>query len=166
VAFLGSGAPVPVILNQKAEIGFTAQVLGNLAFSVGGVGPLLKIAGKNAEGAYFTTLPVAVWETLPKDSPRLKDILRFREAFKAKYGDYPVMANWWIAQNYDIGFLLADALKRAGSAPTGASLKAALEGVKEFHGVVGTFTFSPAQHAGASGLVIARIEKEQVILAK
>jgi branched-chain amino acid transport system substrate-binding protein len=166
VAFLGSGAPVPVILNQKAEIGFTAQVLGNLAFTVGGVPPLLKIAGKNAEGAYFTTLPVAVWETLPKESPRLKEIVQFREAFKAKYGDYPVMANWWTAQNYDIGFLLAEALKRAGSNPTGVSLKAALEGIRDFHGIVGTFSFSPTQHAGATGLVIAKFEKERVILAK
>lgn len=163
---LGSGAPVPTILNQKAEIGFTAPVLGNLAFTVGGVPPLLKIAGQNAQGAYLTTLPVAVWETLPKDDPRLKRIVQFRERFKAKYGDYPVMANWWIAQNYDIGFLLANAIKRAGPNPTGVALKTALEGIKNFGGVVGTFSFSPTQHAGATGIVIGRIEGERVVLVK
>jgi len=163
---LGSGAPVPVILNQKAEIGFAARVFGNLAFTVGGVPPLIKIAAKNAQGAYLTTLPVAVWETLPKDDPRLARIVHFREAFKAKYGDYPVMANWWVAQNYDIGFLLAEALKRAGPNPTGASLKAALERVKDFQGVVGSFSFSPTQHAGATGVVIGQIEGERLILAK
>ncbi len=166
LAVLGSGAPVPVILNQKAEIGFGAPVLGNLAFTAGGVPPLIKNAGKNAQGAYLMTLPVAVWETLPKDDPRLKLIVRFREAFKAKYGEYPVMANWWIAQNYDIGFLLAEALKKAGPNATGATLKTALEGIKDFHGVVGSFSFAPTQHAGASGTVVGQIEGERVILAK
>ncbi len=163
---LGSGAPVPVILNQKAEIGFGGPVLGNFAFAAGGIPPLIKNAGKNAQGVYFTTLPVAVWETLPKDDPRLKLIVQFREGFKAKYGEYPVMANWWTAQSYDIGFLLAEALKKAGANATGATLKTAIEGIKDFHGVVGSFSFAPTQHAGATGTVVGQIEGERVILAK
>ncbi len=163
---LGSGAPVPVILNQKVEIGFTAPVLGNLAFTVGGVPPLIKLAGQNVQGAYLTTLPVAIWETLLKDDRRLKRIVQFREAFKAKYGEYPVMANWWVAQNYDIGFLLAEALKGTGPNPTGASLKAALERIKDFHGVVGSFSFSSTQHSGATGIVIGQIEGARVVLVK
>ncbi len=166
LAILGSGAPVPVILNQKAEIGFTATVLGNMAFSLAGLPPLLKIAGKNAEGAYLTTLPVAVWRTLPANDPRLKKIVHFRVAFNAKYGAYPVMANWWTAQNYDIAHLLAEAFRRAGSNPTGASLKAALETITDFDGVVGTFTFSPTLHAGARGIVIAQIRGGNLILVK
>ncbi len=162
----GSGAAVPLLMNQKGEIGFEAPTLGNLAFSVGGISPLLKIAGRNVQGTHLTTLPVGVWETLPKNDPRLKRIVQYRDAFKAKYGDYPVMANWWAAQNYDIAFLLADALKRAGPSATGASLKAALEGIKNFEGVVGTFSFSPGQHAGATGIVIARIEGERLVLVK
>ncbi len=162
----GSGAAVPLVMNQKGEIGFGAPTLGNLAFSVGGIAPLLKIAGENVQGAYLTTLPVGVWETLPKGDPRLKRIVQYREAFKVKYGDYPVMANWWTAQNYDIAFLLAEALKRAGANATGASLKAALEGIKSFEGVVGTFSFGPGQHAGAKGIVVARIEGERLVLVK
>lgn len=162
----GSGAAVPLLMNQKGEIGFGAPTLGNLAFSVGGIPPLLKIAGQNVQGAYLTTLPVGVWETLPKGDPRLKRIVQYREAFKAKYGDYPVMANWWTAQNYDIAFLLAEALKRAGANATGASLKAALEGIRNFEGVVGTFSFGPGQHAGAKGIVVARIEGERLVLVK
>ena len=162
----GSGAAVPLIMNQKGEIGFEAPTLGNLAFSVGGIPPLLKIAGRNVQGTHLTTLPVGVWETLPKSDPRLERIVQYRDAFKAKYGDYPVMANWWAAQNYDIAFLLADALKRAGPNATGAALKAALEGIRSFEGVVGTFSFSPGQHAGATGIVIARIEGERLVLVK
>jgi len=162
----GSGAAVPLVMNQKGEIGFGAPTLGNLAFSVGGIAPLLKIAGQNVQGAYLTTLPVGVWETLPKGDPRLKRIVQYREAFKAKYGDYPVMANWWTAQNYDIAFLLAEALKRAGANATGASLKAALEGIRNFEGVVGTFSFGPGRRAGAKGIVVARIEGERLVLVK
>jgi branched-chain amino acid transport system substrate-binding protein len=166
LAIVAAGAPVPLILNQKAEMGFEAPVIGNLTFTVVGLPSLLKIAGANAQGAHFVTLPVAVWETLPKDNPQLPKITEFREAYKAMYREYPIMPNWWIAQNWDVGNLLAEALKHAGANPTGASLKAAMEGIKGFHGVTGTFTFSEADHAGASGVVIARIEGERLVLEK
>ena len=163
---LGSGAPVPLIINQKAEIGFAAPVLGNLAFSVAGIEPLLRIAGPNLQGAYLTTVPVAVWETLPKRDPRLPRIVRYREAFKAKYGRDPHMADWWTAQNYDIAFLLAEGLRRAGRDAGGAGLKAALEGIRNFEGVVGSFSFAPGRHAGATGIIIARVEGERIVLVK
>ncbi len=166
LAVVAAGAPVPLILNQKAEMGFNAPVIGNLTFTVVGLPSLLKIAGANAQGAHFVTLPVAVWETLPKDNPQLPKIREFREAYKAAYHEYPVMANWWIAQNYDIAYLLAEALKHAGPNANGASLKTALEGVKDFPGVAGTYTFSAGEHAGARGFVVARIEGDRLVLAK
>ncbi len=69
---------------------------------------------------------------------------------------------------YKIGMLLAEGIKRAGPNVTGATLKTALEGIKDFHGVVGTFDFSPTRHAGtaASGQVIAQIKNGQVVLVK
>jgi branched-chain amino acid transport system substrate-binding protein len=140
--------------------------MGNLASTASGVPPLMKIAGKNAQGIHFMTLPVGVWETLPKADPRIQRIVEFRDAYKAKYGDYPVMPNWWIAQNYDVAFLLAEAIKKAGPSVTGASLRTALESIKDFHGVVGSFSFAPDQHAGATGVVIGQIEGDRVILAK
>jgi branched-chain amino acid transport system substrate-binding protein len=163
---LGSGAPVPLIINQKTEIGFGAAVLGNLAFAAAGIGPLLRIAGPNLQGAYMMTLPVAVWETLPRQDPRLPRIVRYREAFKAKYGRDPVMADWWTAQNYDIAFLLAEGLRRAGPNAGGAALRTALEGLRNFEGVVGTFSFGPGQHAGNRGVVVARVEGDRIVLVK
>lgn len=166
LAVVAAGAPTPLILNQKAEMGFNVPVIGNLAFTLVGLPSLLKIAGQNAQGVHVATLPVAVWETLPKNDPRLPKITEFREAYKALYKDYPVMANWWIAQNWDIANLLAEALRHAGANPTGTSLKTALESIKGFHGVTGTFTFSPTDHAGASGIVIAKVEGERLVLEK
>ena len=166
LAVVAAGAPVPIILNQKAEMGFNVPVIGNLASVVVGLPSLLKIAGKNAQGVHVATVPVAVWETLPKNDPRLPRITEFREAYKAMYREYPIMANWWIAQNWDIANLLAEALKRAGANATGTSLKRAMESIKDFHGVTGTFSFSESEHAGASGVVIARIEGERLVLEK
>ncbi len=166
LAVVAAGAPTPLILNQKAEIGFNVPVIGNLAFTVVGLPSLLKIAGKNAQGVHVVTLPVAVWETLPKDDPRLPRIVEFREAYKAAHHDYPPMASWWIAQNWDIANLLAEALRKAGGNPTGSSVKTALESIKDFHGVTGSFTFSETEHAGATGVVIARIEGERLVLEK
>jgi branched-chain amino acid transport system substrate-binding protein len=157
MAILGGGAPVPLILKQKDEIGLASTVIGNLAFTTAGVASLVQIAGKNIEGAYFITLPVAVWETLGKDDPRLKPIEEFREAYKAKYSAYPEMGHWWIAQNYDIAFLLAEAIKKAGAEPTGDALRKAVEGINGFHGVAAVYNFSPTQHAGATGFVIGNI---------
>jgi branched-chain amino acid transport system substrate-binding protein len=166
LAVVAAGAPTPLILNQKAEMGFNVPVIGNLAFTVVGQPSLLKIAGQNAQGVHVATVPVAVWESLPKDDPRLPKITEFREAYKALHKEYPVMANWWIAQNWDIAHLLAEALRRAGANPTGTTVKTAMESIKDFHGVTGSFTFSPTEHAGASGVVIARIEGERLVLAK
>jgi len=169
MAVTGAGQPAGLILKQKTEIGYTGNVFGSSAFASAGVAPLLQIGGPAAvEGAYFATVPFSVWDTLPKEDPRYKAIVRFREAFKAKYGNYPEPALWWIAQHYDIGMLLAEGIKRAGPNVTGATLKTALEGIKDFHGVVGTFDFSPTRHAGAgaSGRVIAQIKNGQVVLVK
>jgi ABC-type branched-subunit amino acid transport system substrate-binding protein len=67
------------------------------------------------------------------------------------------MAQWWTAQNYDIAFLLAEAIKKAGANPTSAALRTAIEGITNFNGVNATYSFSPTQHAGATGFVIGRI---------
>ncbi len=158
LAVLGGGAPVPLILKQKDEAGLKSTVIGNLAFTTAGIASLVDIAGHNIEGAYFTTLPVTLWESLPSDDPRRKAIDEFREAFKAKFNSYPIMAQWWTAQNYDIAFLLAEAIKKAGANPSGAALRSAIEGIKDFHGVAATYSFSPTQHAGASGFVVGRFD--------
>ena len=74
---------------------------------------------------------------------------------------------WWIAQNYDIGMLLAEGIKRAGPNVTGASLKAALESIQGHQGVLGvTFNFSPERHSGGSGVVVGQIKDGKVDLVK
>lgn len=162
----GAGPAAGLIMKQKAELGYTAKIFGSTVFPVAGVPALLKIGGPAAvEGTYFASVPFSVYETFPKDDPRYKAISEFREAFKAKYGHEPEPSQWWTAQNYDIGMLLADAIKRAGPDVTGAKLKAALESVHGYQGVLGVaYNYAPGRHAGVSGVVVAQIRDGKVVM--
>jgi branched-chain amino acid transport system substrate-binding protein len=63
--------------------------------------------------------------------------------------------------------LLAEAIKRAGPNVTGATLKAALESIQGYQGVLGvSFNFSPERHSGVSGVVVAQIKDGKVVLVK
>ena len=164
----GAGPAAGLILKQKAEIGYPANVFGSTVFTVAGISALVQIGGPAAvDGTYFATVPFAVWDTFPPEDPRYKTIAQFREAFKAKYNNYPDLSQWWIAQNYDIGMLLAEAIKRAGPNVTGATLKTALEGIQDYQGVLGvSFNFSPERHSGGSGVVVGQIKDGKVALVK
>jgi branched-chain amino acid transport system substrate-binding protein len=164
----GAGPAAGLILKQKAEIGYSANVFGSTVFPVAGISTLVQIGGPAAvDGTYFATAPFSVWDAFPPEDPRYKAIGEFREAFKAKYNNYPEPGHWWIAQNYDIGMLLAEAIKRAGPNVTGATLKAALESIQGYQGVLGvSFTFSPERHSGVSGVVVAQIKDGKVVLVK
>lgn len=162
----GAGPAAGLILKQKAEIGYDAKVFGSTVFPVAGLSALIDIGGLQAvEGAYFAATPFSVWDTFPKDDPRAKSIGAFREAFKAKYGKDPDQSQWWIAQNYDIGMLLAAAIEKAGPKVTGETLKTTLEGMRGHQGVLGvTYNFEPARHSGVSGVVVAQIKEGKVVL--
>ena len=164
----GAGPAAGLILKQKAEIGYMARVFGSTTFPIAGISALVQIAGPAAvDGTYIATVPFTVWDTYPPEDIRNKTIAQFREAFKSKYNNYPDPAQWWIAQNYDIGMLLAEGIKRAGPNVTGASLKAALESIRGHQGVLGvTFNFSPERHSGGSGVVVGQIKDGKVDLVK
>ena len=164
----GAGPAAGLILKQKAEIGYTARVFGSTTFPIAGISALVQIGGPAAvDGTYIATVPFTVWDTYPPEDIRNKTIAQFREAFKSKYNNYPDLAQWWIAQNYDIGMLLAEGIKRAGPNVTGASLKAALESIQGHQGVLGvTFNFSPERHSGGSGVVVGQIKDGKVDLVK
>ncbi|WP_353185951.1 ABC transporter substrate-binding protein [Bosea sp. (in: a-proteobacteria)] len=162
----GAGPAAGLILKQKAEIGYAAKVFGSTTFPVAGLSALMQIGGAAAvEGTYFAAVPFSVWDTFPSDDPRAKTIGDFREAFKTKYGQYPEPAQWWVAQNYDIGMLLAEGIRRAGPEVTGETLKKALEGIQSQQGVLGvTYSYAPGHHSGVSGVVVAQIRNGNVAL--
>jgi branched-chain amino acid transport system substrate-binding protein len=162
----GAGPAAGLVLKQKAEMGYNAKIFGATVFPIAGLSALIQIGGPAAvEGTYFAAVPYSVWDTFPKDSPRYKAISQFRDEFKAKYNREPEQSQWWVAQNYDIGMMLADAIKRAGPDVTGPKLKAAMEAIKGHEGVLGvTYNYTSGTHSGVSGVVVAQIHNGKVVL--
>lgn len=159
-----AGSLTGLIMKQRNEIGYIGKVLGNITYIGQGMESLLQVAGPTVEGSYFTALQSTVWDTLPKDDPRSKITLQFREQFKKKYDRYPEPEKIAYAQGYDLAMILGEAIKRAGPDATGPKVKAAVEGIKNFLGSNGTYSFSATAHASNSGLVIARVTKGSVAL--
>lgn len=162
----GAGPAAGLVLKQKAEMGYNAKVFGATVFPIIGISTLVQIGGPAAvEGTYFAAVPFSVWDTFPKDSARYKAISQFRDEFKAKYGKEADQSQWWIGQNYDIGMMVAEAIKRAGPDVTGPKLKAAFESIKDHEGVLGvTYSYAPQSHSGVSGVVVAQIQDGKVVL--
>ncbi|MGB3866160.1 MAG: ABC transporter substrate-binding protein [Xanthobacteraceae bacterium] len=153
-----------LILKQKAEVGYTGKVVGNILFPAQGLQSLLQIAGPALEGSYFTATQSMVWDTLPKDDPRQVVTTRFREEFNKRLGRYPEAEKMGYGQGYDAAFMLADALKRAGPDAKGPQLKAAMEQISGLMGANGAYTFTKDSHASNSGYVIASIKGKSFVL--
>lgn len=162
----GAGPAAGLILKQKAEMGYDAKVFGSTTLPVAGLSALIDIGGPQAvNGTYFAATPFSVWDTFPADDSRAKTIRTFRDAYKAKYGKEADQAQWWIGQNYDIGMLLAEAIRKAGPDVTGESLKKAMESIQGHKGVLGvTYNYGPEQHSGVSGVVVAQVKDGKVVL--
>lgn len=141
----------PIYYNQAALIARQAREVGLTQPILGGDGldseDLWKIAGQDVEETTFFTNHYA-----PDDpDPKIKDfIAKYKQAYAAVPDALAVLA-------YDAVYLLADAIKRAGSTDK-AAVRQALEATKGFQGVSGTFDID-AKHDPFKKLVVIRIGK-------
>lgn len=102
---------------------------------------LLEIAGKAAEGVYCFSNPTV--EYLPEAK-------EFHANYKATYNQNP---DAYAALAYDGMKLLADAIKRAGSADSAAVINALTE-TKDFTGIAGPISFTEEKTLARSNFVI------------
>jgi branched-chain amino acid transport system substrate-binding protein len=153
-----------MIMKQKGEIGYAGNVLANILFPSQGMESLMQIAGPALEGVHFTAMQSSVWDTLPKNDPRFQTTVQFRDQFKTKYSRSPEAEKFSYAQAYDLGMLLAEAIKRAGPDASGPKIKAAMEAIKNFPGANGNYSYSATNHASNGGMIIARMTKGAVVL--
>ena len=117
---------VGLIVKQARELGLNVPVLGADGFDSP---KLLEIAGKEAlENVYYSN-----HYTSSDSSP---DVVKFKTDYNKANGADPDAFN---ALGYDMAYLVADALKRAGSADREA-LKTALAATKDFKGITGTLS--------------------------
>jgi branched-chain amino acid transport system substrate-binding protein len=141
----------PIYYNQAALIAKQAREVGIKQPILGGDGldseDLWKIAGKDVEDStYFTN------HYSPDDpDPKVQGfIAKYKQAYAAVPDALAVLA-------YDSVFLLADAMKRAGSTDKEA-IRVALEQTKGFQCVSGTFDIDP-EHDAFKKLVVIKIGK-------
>lgn len=141
---------VGLIVRQARELGLNIPILGGDGYESP---KLTEIAGKEAlNNVYYTT----------HYSSKDPNVVKFINAYKEKYGKEP---DAFGALGYDLGYFLADGLKRAGEADR-EKLKDALASTKNFTGITGTFSMDKNHNPIKSVTIIEMKNGEATFLKK
>lgn len=117
---------VGLIIKQARELGLDVPVLGADGFDSP---KLVEIAGaENLNGTYYSN-HYSSSDTSP-------EVVTFKNAFNKEFSKDPDAFN---ALGYDMAYMVADALERAGEADR-EKLTAALASTKDFKGITGTLS--------------------------
>ena len=142
------GIFIPGYYSEAALIAKQARELGIKAALFGGDGweapQLMEIGGAALEGCYYST-HYSAEDTAPV-------IQNFVKKYQDRFGGE--MPDAMAALGYDSAFVLADAIKRAGSTEPDA-LRAALASTRNFVGVTGTTTIDADRNAAKAAVVVA-----------
>ncbi len=156
----GIGPELAQIANGMVKIGWKVPMIGSWSLSMGS---FIDNAGANGNGA---RMPQTFIQE-PTSPRRQAFIISYLRTFSPKGGrmDSPVSA----AQGYDSVYLLAEAIKQAGSTD-GPRIRAALEDLKTpYNGVVTNYTrpFSKADHEAISAniAVLGEVKDGRVVYA-
>ncbi|SKA04941.1 amino acid/amide ABC transporter substrate-binding protein, HAAT family [Trichlorobacter thiogenes] len=123
----------------------------------------IALAGDAAEGVKLPSGKVIVSDVLPKNDPQKGSLLAYvkdyQKHFKAE-GDHFGGHAW------DGVMLVKAAIEKGGATTEG--IRAGLEGLKDFHGIGGTFNFSAGDHAGLNkdAFVMVEIKNKDWVIAK
>jgi branched-chain amino acid transport system substrate-binding protein len=131
------------LVRQTRAAGLTQPILSGDGFDT----PLVSdVAGSRADDVYYAT-----HVALDGREPRLR---RFVAAYRERYDRPP--ENAFAALGYDTMRLLADALRRAGSAEP-AAIRDALAATRDFPMVTGTISYAPGRRIPVKPVAIVRI---------
>jgi len=144
---------VGTVVKQFRDAGIDAPIVGGDGYDTP---DLVKIAGASTSKVFFTT------HALMDAGIGTDPIKKFITAYKTEYGNDP--ENAFAALGYDTVYLMADAVKRAGSTDS-AAVKTALESTKDFKGITGAITFAPGSHVPQKGVTVIDIEGGKLTLA-
>lgn len=123
----------------------------------------IALAGDAAEGVKLPSGKVIVSDVLPKNDPQKASLLAYvrdyQKHFKAE-GDHFGGHAW------DGVMLVKAAIEKGGATTEG--IRAGLEGLKDFHGIGGTFNFSAGDHAGLNkdAFIMVEIKNKDWVIAK
>ena len=128
-----------LVLLQARQLGITVPMLGGDGYEAP---ELVQIAGEAADGAFFP-----VHFSVDSTEPRSR---AFVEKFTARFQKPPTGVS---ALGYDTLMLIADAIRRAGSAESRA-IRDALAATKDFDGVTGMVTIDAHRDARKPAAII------------
>ena len=136
---------VGLIARQARSLGIAVPLLGGDGWDSP---QLVPIGGSAMEGNYFSN-----HFSTSDSSPVIQDFIK---KYKAKYNATPdAMA----ALGYDSAKILADAIKRAGTADA-AKLRDAIASTKDYQGVTGKITIDDKRNATKSAVILEIKNKE------
>ena len=130
------------ILNTRGDMGWDVPVVGQTTLGSGQTKALLEKPEYWAK-VYANNFRPCCYDAdgkLPARAAAFVDKLR---SAKIEMGDTLL---WWIASGYDAPYLIADAIKHAGSEPK--QIAGYWNTLKAWPGVYGDLTFTPEQHNG------------------
>lgn len=142
------------IVKQFRDAGVKAAIMGGDGYDT----PLLaQVAGKGSDNVYFTT------HSLMDESLGTDAVKKFIAAYQAEYKMPP--ENAFAGLGYDTVKLLADAIKRAGSADPKA-IRTALQATKDLGGVTGAISYQAGSTIPQKGVAIILVKGGKFTLAK
>ena len=142
------------IVKQFRDAGVKAPIMGGDGYDT----PLLvQVAGKGSENVYFTTHSL-MDATLGTDA-----VKKFIAAYQAEFKIAP--ENAFAGLGYDTVKLLADAIKRAGSADPKA-IRTALQATKDLPGVTGSISYNEGSRIPQKGVAVILVKDGKFTLAQ
>jgi len=131
------------VLNARAALGWDVPVVGHPSLGAGEVRGLLD-KPSNWDNVYMVGYRTCSFDAAGKLPPR-------SEAFVADLAKAGVKLDdtllWWVAAGHDAVRLIAAAIEATGSTAS-ADIIGNWNGVQNFPGVFGAYSFSPTQHSG------------------
>lgn len=123
----------------------------------------IELAGDAAEGIRLPSGKVIVADLLPASDPQRRSLLAFVKDYQSHYkteGDHFGGHAW------DAVMLIKSAVEHG--ADSTATIREQLEKTKNFHGIGGTFTYSPQDHAGLGkeAFVLVEIKNKDWVIVK
>ena len=157
----GFGQSLSVVTRNYGQLGITIpQYHGHGSASK----TYIELAGAASEGVRLPGPLLVVADQLPDSDPLKAAALEYADTFKELTGkDVSTFGGY----SYDALLLIADAIKRAGSAEARA-IRDALESTTNLPGVTGMFTMSAEDHLGIdeSSLYLVDVKDGNWVLAE
>jgi branched-chain amino acid transport system substrate-binding protein len=151
VFVFGTGQAPALATRNYRQLGMTAP----LYMSHGQASTeFLRIAGTAAEGVRLPSPALLIAADLSANDPQRVVSLAYKQAYETQYkSDVSPFGGY----AYDGLMMALDAIKRANSTD-GETVRVALEQTKQFVGVSGIYTMSPADHMGLTASAFRMVE--------